>query len=145
MATTKMKISTTMGQDFETKVNCSHPFVIDQPKAAGGKDAGPNPLEIFLSSLGACICAIGRIIANQEKIQLNGMEVNVEGEIDKDFLLGKTTDGRSGYTDIKAFVTVDADMTNDEKQQFIERIASRCPVADNIKHATKLAPVLSDN
>ncbi len=131
-----------MGAGFATKVNCSNPFIIDQPKGMGGTDEGPNPLEVFLASLGGCICAIGRIIANQRKIELRGIEAIVEGDIDKDFLLGKTTDGRSGFTDIRSFVHIDADMSKPEKEEFLKEIASRCPIADNMAQTTVLKPTV---
>jgi len=123
-------------------VNCSHSFVIDQPKAGGGNDEGPNPLEIFLSSLPACICAIGRIIANQKRIELRGIDVEVEGDIDKDFLLGKTNEGRAGFTEIRSYVNIDADMTKEEKEEFLQEIAKRCPIADNIKEKSVIKPVV---
>ena len=142
MAISKIKVSASMGAGFSTQINCSHPFVIDQPKAGGGKDEGPNPLEIFLSGLPACICAIGRIIANQRRIKLHGIEVEVEGDIDKDFLMGKTTEGRAGFTEIRSYVYIDADMSNEEKQLFLKEIALRCPIVDNIAQKSVIKPVL---
>jgi uncharacterized OsmC-like protein len=109
---------------------------------AGGDDQGKNPLEMFLSSLPACICAIGRIIANQRRIDLRGIEVDVEGDIDKDFLLGKTTEGRAGFTEIRSFVNIDADMTKEEKESFLNDIAKRCPIADNMAFTTVVKPVV---
>lgn len=144
MAISTMKVGAQMGTGFSTKINCSHPFVIDQPKAGGGNDEGPNPLEIFLSSLPACICAIGRIIANQRRIELRGIDVELEGDIDKDFLLGKTTEGRAGFTEIRSYVTIDADMTKEEKEEFLNEIAVRCPIADNMAQTTVLKPVVTD-
>jgi uncharacterized OsmC-like protein len=140
MAITKMKLSAKMGAGFTTKVDCSHPFVIDQPKMAGGNDEGPNPLEIFLSSLPACICAIGRIISNQKRLNVRGIEVEVEGDIDKDFLMGKTSEGRAGFTEIRSFVHIDADMTKAEKEAFLKEIALRCPIADNIIFSSVVIP-----
>ncbi len=131
-----------MGGTFSTQINCSHPFIIDQPKIAGGNDEGPNPLEIFLASLPACICAIGRIIARQRRIDLRGIEVDIEGDIDKDFLMGKTTEGRAGFTEIRSFVNIDADMTKEEKEAFLKEIAMRCPIADNIALTTVVKPVV---
>ena len=90
MAISTVKVGARIEKTFRTEVACSHPFIIDQPKAGGGNDEGPNPLEIFLTSLAACICTIGRIIANQRKIELRHIDAQVEGDIDKDFLLGKT-------------------------------------------------------
>lgn len=144
MALSKVKVSAEMGMGFSTRINCSHPFIIDQPKAAGGADEGPNPLEIFLSSLPACICAIGRIIANQHRIELRGINVEVEGDIDKDFLLGKTKEGRAGFTEIRSFVDIDADMTLVEKEAFLKEVAERCPIADNILHVSTLKPVVTE-
>lgn len=140
-----MKVSAEMGASFATNINCSHPFVIDQPKMAGGNDEGPNPLEIFLSSLPACICAIGRIIAMQRRIKLRGISVEVEGDIDKDFLLGKTTDGRAGFTEIRSFVKIDADMTIEEKEAYLKEIEVRCPIADNIAQASVIKPVVVED
>lgn len=142
MPKSTIKVSALMGETYRTQINCSHPFVIDQPKMAGGNDEGPNPLEIFLASLPACICAIGRIIATQRRIPLRGMDVEVEGDIDKDFLMGKTTEGRSGFTEIRSFISIDADMTMAEKEAFLNDIAVRCPIADNIKFASVVIPVV---
>lgn len=144
MAISTMKVGAEMGADFTTQIKCSHPFVIDQPKMAGGNNEGPNPLEIFLASLPACICAIGRIIATQRKIQLRGMDVQVEADIDKDFLLGKTTEGRAGFTEIRSFVNIDADMTTEEKEAFLKEVEVRCPIADNIAYSSILTPVVAE-
>lgn len=139
-----MKVSAVMGEAFSTQINCSHPFVIDQPKMAGGTDEGPNPLEIFLASLPACICALGRIIAMQRGIALRGMNVSVEGDIDKDFLMGKTTEGRAGFTEIRTFIDFHSDMTLVEKEMLLNEIAERCPIADNIKYESVVTKVLAE-
>ncbi len=142
MAVTTMKLGAKIGKGFKTVVNCSHEFIIDQPVAMGGEGLGPNPMEIFLSSLPGCICAIGRIIANQERLAVNGIEVDVEGDIDKDFLLGKTEEGRAGFVEIRAFVKIDADMTDAEKEAYLEKITKRCPIADNIINASVIKEIV---
>ena len=144
MAISTMKISGSMAEGFKTDIACSHPFVIDQPAAMGGNDLGPNPMEIFLASLPACICAIGRIISNQKRLQVRGIEATVEGDIDKDYLLGKTEEGRAGFTELRVFVDVDADMTKEEKEAFIKEIERRCPIADNIAQTSRIVPKLAE-
>jgi uncharacterized OsmC-like protein len=136
MAISTLKLGASMKEGFKTEVKCSQNFVIDQPAAMGGEGAGPNPMEIFLSSLPACICAIGRIIANQKRIDLKGINVELEGDIDKDFLLGKTEEGRAGFTEIRTFVDIDADLSKEEKEAFLEEITKRCPIADNMMHTS---------
>ena len=143
MPLSTMKVSTNLKQGFKTVVKAStHEFIIDQPKAAGGEDAGPNPLEVFLSSLGACICALGRIISNQRKLGIKEIHVDVEGDLDKDYLMGKTTEGRAGFTNIRSFVTITADLTEEQKGQLITDISKRCPVADNLLNVSIVSPQL---
>src|SRR6056297_867408 len=84
MAISKVKVNGKVNDGFRTEIGCSHNFIIDQPKAMGGNDEGANPMEIFLASLPACICAIGRIIANQKRLDVRSIDVDVEGSIDKD-------------------------------------------------------------
>ncbi len=136
MPISTLKLSAKVGEGFKTEVNCSNNFIIDQPKAMGGEGLGPNPMEIFLASLPACICAIGRIVSNQKRLKVRGIEVEVEGDIDKDFLMGKTEEGRAGFTEIRAYVNIDADMTNEEKEEYLAEITRRCPIADNIMNAS---------
>lgn len=144
MAISKVSVSAVNKGGYRIDVNASHSFVIDQPVAAGGTNKGPNPLEIFLSSLAACICTLGRIIATQRNISLRGIEARTEGDIDKDFLMGKTSEGRAGFTEIRTYVKIDADMTSEEKNEFLLEIERRCPIADNIALTTKVeAEVLS--
>mgnify|MGYP006310762539 CR=1 FL=1 len=144
MAISTVKLGAKVREGFKTEIECSHNFIIDQPKQGGGQDLGPNPLEIFLSSLPACICAIGRIISNQKRLNVRGIDVKVEGDIDKDFLMGKTDEGRAGFTEIRTYIEVDADMTMEEKQLYIEEIERRCPIADNISEKSTIKAILME-
>jgi organic hydroperoxide reductase OsmC/OhrA len=80
------------------KIN--HTVVVDQPKTGGGEDAGPTPLEYFFLSLAGCIATIARIAAKQKRINLRGMDVKVEGELDVEGLLGRNPDAQSGFRGI---------------------------------------------
>lgn len=143
MVISTLKVGAKMESSFKTEVFCSKNFIIDQPKAMGGEGLGPNPMEIFLASLPACICAIGRIVANQKRIKLNGITVDVEGDIDKDFLMGKTTEGRAGFVEIRSYVDIDADLTHQEKEEFLAEVTRRCPIADNMTHTSALKEMLT--
>ncbi len=138
MAQSTLKVKGTIGRTFKTDIECGHPFVIDQPKAFMGNDEGPNPLDVFLGSISACICAVGRIVANQKKLDVKEISVEVEGDINKDFLLGKTKEGKAGFTEIRILVTVDSPMPQVEKEEFVAEIQKRCPVADNIRNQSMI-------
>lgn len=132
MAISKMKVGAEMKQGFRTKIKGSVPFVIDQPKAAGGTEEGPNPLEVFLAGLLGCMCALARIIATQRNIDLKGINIDIDASIDKDFLMGKTKEGRAGFTEMNITSTIDAPLSKEEKEALMKEIEERCPIADNI-------------
>lgn len=115
-----------------------HKVVIDQPANAGGGDTGPTPLELVFASLAGCIGTIGRIVAMQQRIELRGLEIKVEGELDTDGLLGKPIDGRVGFEGITITVGVDADMSQEEKEAFLREVDRRCPVSENLLNATPI-------
>ncbi|MDH3981724.1 MAG: OsmC family protein [Kiritimatiellaceae bacterium] len=113
-----------------------HKVVIDQPANAAGTDTGPTPLELMFATLAGCIGTLGRIVAMQRRIELRGMDIKVEGELDVNGLLGKPVEGRIGFEGITITVNVDADMSDEEKEAFIHEVDGRCPVSENLLNAT---------
>jgi putative redox protein len=116
----------------------NHTLIIDQPADMGGNGAGPNPLEYLLVALGSCLGAVAAIVARQERIKLEGFSVEIEGDYDLDFLMGKTQDGEGGFLEIRQKVTINADMTDDEKTAFFEKVHSRCPVTGSLVNQTPI-------
>ncbi|MDX9863766.1 MAG: OsmC family protein [Anaerolineaceae bacterium] len=111
---------------------------IDQPEALGGDNSAPSPLHYFLWALGGCIVTIGKIVAKQQRIDLRGMECSVEGGLNSAVLMGKSDEDRAGFMDLKLVVKIDADMTQEEKEAFIEAVDARCPISDNIMNTTPI-------
>ncbi len=141
------KVSVTVEERGGFRTECQagkHKVVIDQPQAAGGSDAGPTPLDVQLMALGACIAAISRIIATQKRLPVRAIKVAVEGALNTDALLGKQNAARVGFAGISARVSLDADMSRDEKEAFIRLVDSRCPISDNLQHETPVSVTLED-
>lgn len=141
MATIKqVQVEAHLGERFkiESRIH-DHVVYVDQPKAGGGEDAGPTPLEYMFLSLAACIATLGRIVAKQKRINLRGMDVKVEGELDVEALMGRNPQARSGFTGIKVTAKIDADLSQGEKEQFLHEVDLRCPVSDNLKNLTPLS------
>ncbi len=111
---------------------------VDQAVAVGGEGAGANPMEHLFASLAGCIATTARIIATQQKLDLQGMDIKVEGALDLNFLYGKSRDGRPGATGIKVSVALDSAMSELERQRFFEELRSRCPISDTIAVATPI-------
>ena len=55
---------------------------VDQPETIGGTDRGPNPVQFALASLGSCVAHTYRFWSEKLNIPLNGLQVNVQGNLD---------------------------------------------------------------
>lgn len=141
--TVQVKTRLVEGFKMESPIR-SHVLYVDQPKATGGTDTGPTPLEYLFLSLGSCVASIARIKANQEKIALRGIEVDVEGTLNLDTLLGKDPEKKCGFYGVTAKVTIDADMSREEKAKFLREVDERCPVSANLSHETPVSVVLAE-
>lgn len=109
-----------------------HQLYIDQPVTAKGTGTGPTPLEMMLFAVGGCICTIARIAAFQQKINLRSIKVNVTGDYDPAALMGKPTEQRAGFQQIRIAAEIDADLEPLAKQRFLDEVCARCPLHDNL-------------
>ncbi len=112
---------------------------MDQNREHGGEEKGPEPMPYTLLGLAGCIGAIGRIIARQQRIPLHGMEITIEADLNSDYLMGRTTEGRAGFSEIRIDVDIDADISREEKEAFLAEIDRRCPVSEVLENGTALS------
>jgi uncharacterized OsmC-like protein len=54
-----------------------HRLIADEPKTVGGDDAGPNPYELLLMSLGACTSMTLRLFARRKQWPLDRVVVRL--------------------------------------------------------------------
>ncbi|MGM0377996.1 MAG: OsmC family protein [Bacteroidota bacterium] len=113
-------------------------MVIDEPQNLGGTNAGPNPVEYILAGYAGCINVMGHIIAKEQGIELNGLEIQVEGDLDPDKLFGKPTDARAGYQEIRLKVKPETSASREQLDRWIEEVEARCPVNDNLANSTPI-------
>ncbi|MCW3147919.1 OsmC family protein [Stutzerimonas stutzeri] len=132
-----------MNAGMSIEVECgNHRLIMDQPKHAAGQDLGPTPLEAILAAVAGCFGTIGRFIAHQQKIELRGMQFEIEADYDPAGLLGRDPSVRPGFQELRVKVDIDADLSREAKQAMLEQIEQRCPVADNLAHGTRLVSEL---
>jgi uncharacterized OsmC-like protein len=107
-------------------------IILDEPPSLGGKDKGMNPVECLLSALGACKCIVARAFAKKNKINLNSINIELDGVLDPDGFLGVNKDATIGFSKITTRYFIDADNTKEEIEAFIDFIERTCPVKDTI-------------
>lgn len=107
---------------------------IDQPDA-GNK--GPTPVELLLFAYAGCIGTVARIAARQKRIRIKSMKINVEGEFNNDELMGRECDDRGGFKEFHLNVDLDADMTKEEKIEFLKEVDERCPLSDTFRNGAE--------
>lgn len=130
-------VESEMGEGFAVTTQLGdHQIFIDQPVNAKGSGLGPTPLQMLLFAVGGCIATIARIAAFQQKIMLRGMKIKVEGDYNPDALMGKPTHERAGFQQIRISAEIDAALSLEQKQRFLDEVCARCPLHDNLLHGT---------
>ena len=133
-----------LGEGFVIEVDCGeHRLTIDQPRSAFGTDAGPTPLQMTLAAIAGCLGTIGRFVASQKKIDLRGMRFDIQADYDPAGLLGKDLKVRPGFQEVRLHVDIDAELSQVQKQEFLDEVERRCPLVDNFLHGTRLRSILS--
>jgi len=117
-------------------------MTIDEPETLGGTNAGANPVEYLLAALAGCLNVMGHLVAREMGIKLNGLEIELEGDLNPDRFLGKSMEDRSGYKEIR--VVMIPDMTTDKEtlDKWLKTVENRCPVSDNISNSTPIKFIL---
>jgi uncharacterized OsmC-like protein len=133
--------STEMNMKKGLQVTCSargKSFILDEPKEFGGIDEGMNPVEAMLSALGACKCIVVKSFARMNKINLQGIRIECEGELDPDGFLGKNKNAKIGFSKIKTNYYFESTNTKEELMDFIDFVERTCPVKDSIVNSPEM-------
>jgi len=113
--------------------------VIDEPRSLGGTDAGPSPIQVLLMALAGCINVTGHVIAKEKGLQLNGMNMTIEGVMNPAAFYGISYEERVGFKQITVMVNPDfTNATEQDIEAWLKETEERCPVTDNIKTDTSI-------
>lgn len=96
-----------------------HQWLGDEPTELGGADAGPSPMHLLLSSLGACTAATLTMYAQRKQWPLTGINI----------VLALNPDGvpAAGQSLISRDISLLGDLSVEQQQRLLQ-IANACPV-----------------
>ena len=104
-------------------------FIADEPLSGGGKDLGPDPYTLLLSSVASCVLVTLRMYIDRKKWDIHTIMVNVNmyqeiinnvptTVIDRDLILDENVPG--------------------EQKIKLQEIASHCPISKILEAAVKI-------
>lgn len=114
-------------------------FDLDEPTVLLGKAEGTNPVEYLLVALSGCITTSLVVHASAKKIPLRGIESRFEGDIDLRGFLGISQEVPVGYRKIRVYFKIDADISNEQKEELLRMGEKYSPVANTIKSQTPIS------
>ena len=104
----------------------------DHPALFAASDNAATPLEIVLAALASCLTGGVASIAQHRGVQLNSVEVRVEGDMDMSGVLGIDPDARLGFNSIRVHFEIDADASDDEVAGIVAQSQKRSAIYDVI-------------
>lgn len=119
----------------------SHTVPMDEPTLLGGSDTAPNMVEMVLGAYGCCLTTGFVANAALRGIKLDGVNIELEGDLDLRSFLGLEDPDRSwpGYTEIRAKVTLDApDASPEQLQELHDQVVRTSPVGSIIARPVKV-------
>ncbi|MFD1599351.1 OsmC family protein [Halobellus rarus] len=111
-------------------------FIVDEPAALGGSNDGPNPVEYLIGAWAGCLNVVVHTVAEERGIDVDSVEIEIQGDLDPRKFLGAAEDIRAGYQELEAKIEVESDADEEALDALGVAVEERCPVGDNIGNPT---------
>ena len=111
-------------------------FDLDEPPVLLGKNEGTNPVEYLLVALSGCITTALVVHAAAKGIAIRGVESRFEGDIDLRGFTGISQEVPVGYKEIRVYFKIDADISDEQKEELLRAGEKYSPVTNTIKSQT---------
>jgi putative redox protein len=121
----------------EVRYGAGQTFITDEPVAAGGEDAGPDPYTLLLAALGSCISMTVTLYARRKQWPLEKVTVRLRQNRVHVKDCQECVQSKDGFIHrIERAVTFSGPLS-DEQRARLDEIAHKCPV-----HKTLLSDIV---
>lgn len=131
------EVTWTGGFRSEAKVRDFGLSKSDEPEQLGGTNSGPNPVEQVLAALGNCLAVGYAANATVAGIEIRGMTITVEGDLDLHTFLG-LADGNAGFSGIRVSVQMDTDAERAALDALTAKVLGTSPVGHTLNRAVPI-------
>ncbi|QYJ17257.1 hypothetical protein Rxycam_03099 [Rubrobacter xylanophilus DSM 9941] len=109
-------------------------LTVDEPRELGGTNTGPNPVELVLAALGTCQEILYAVYAPRLGVELENVEVDVEGTLDPRGFLGVADEARPGFQSVRYRVRIQSPSAPEKVRELVRLVEEHCPVLDIISN-----------
>lgn len=135
MSTYKVKATkTTTGMQVSAGTR-GFEITFDEPEST---NTGMNPVEILLTSFGACQAITATELARKRNFDLRAFWIEISGDLGRE----KVADGQNVYKfkEIHYEPHIRSDESDEDIKQFLADVAKKCPVENTLTYGTKFIP-----
>ena len=123
---------------YHTQVRAgAHAFVIDEPVAAGGSDAGPTPYDYLLGALGGCTAITLRMYADRKGWPLESVDVRLRTSRSHAQDCKECEAAPLGVMWLEREIELAGPLTVEQRQRLLQ-IADRCPVKQSLERGIRV-------
>jgi len=120
----------------------THPrgFVVhtDEPNQLAGEDSAPNPQEVLMAGLNACMTVGYAALCSLEGIELESLEITCEGELDLRGFLALDPAVKPGYDSIRSTVRIKGSGTPEQFERIHRQVMKTSPNYFNITRPVRI-------
>lgn len=120
------------------RITRSHKIVADEPCELLGADSAPNPQELLMAALNACMM-VGYVAgASVKGINLDSVEIKTRGELDLRGFLGLSDSVAPGYDAINYDVRIKGDGSREQFEEIHQTVMKTSPNYFNLNRPIRM-------
>lgn len=120
------------------RIRRSHKIVADEPFELLGGDSAPNPQELLMSAVNACMM-VGYVAgASLKGIRLESVEIRTRGQLDLRGFLGLDDSVPPGYEQIEYDVLIKGDGSSEDFEEIHQTVMKTSPNYFNLNRPVRM-------
>jgi len=120
-----------------------HSFIVDEPAALAGDDAGTSPVEYALGALAGCQVVVYRLYAQKLGIPFDDIVIRAEADLDAARLLGADESVRAGFSAVRLDIELSGPESDARYDELREAVDAHCPVLDIVQNPTPVTTTVT--